>query len=218
LIGPDTVNTMPLATLNAAAEHGSVGNPGCDADPTEDLRALAGAGIDMDDVTDQLLTDGIALFEGSLDKLIAGIESKRHEPFRDRKKVSLSEAYDRPVWGDEMRPYEAMRDRLRVGESRYVHLDAAQLVKHAFGLVTESKRQGKRAVLVYLYEEPKKNRSEAKIKLHREEVASFAKAIAGAAVGFVSIRWRDWLDRWSDSPSEAVRAHGGQVRRRFDLH
>lgn len=150
---------------------------------------------------------------------LLGIESKRHEPFRDRKKVSLSEAYDRPVWGDEMRPYEAMRDRLRVGELRYVHLDAAQLVKHAFGLVTESKRsQGKRPVLVYLYEEPKKNRSEAKIKLHREEVASFAKAIAGAAVGFVPVRWKDWLDQWSDSPSEAVRAHGGQVCGRFDLH
>src|SRR6476661_1862422 len=66
LVGPETVNTMPMATLNAAAERGEVGNPGCDADPSEDLRALADAGVDMDDVTDQLLREGIELFEGSL--------------------------------------------------------------------------------------------------------------------------------------------------------
>src|SRR3954447_201408 len=77
LVGPQTVNTMPMATLLAAAERGGVGNPGCDADPTEDLKALVDAGIDMVDVTDQLLREGIEAFEGSLDKLIAGIESKR---------------------------------------------------------------------------------------------------------------------------------------------
>ena len=60
LAGPETVNTMPMATLLAAAERGEVGGPdGCDADPTEDLQALADAGIDMDDVTDQLLREGI---------------------------------------------------------------------------------------------------------------------------------------------------------------
>jgi transaldolase/glucose-6-phosphate isomerase len=77
LVGPETVNTMPMATLLAAAERGEPRPPGCDADPTADLEALAAAGIDMDDVTDQLLREGIEIFEKSLDKLIAGIESKR---------------------------------------------------------------------------------------------------------------------------------------------
>src|SRR3954451_10773155 len=77
LVGPETVNTMPMATLLAAAERGGVGQPGCDADPSADLQALADAGIDMGDVTDQLLREGIETFEKSLDKLIAGIESKR---------------------------------------------------------------------------------------------------------------------------------------------
>ena len=77
LTGPETVNTMPMATLLAAADHGDVGNPGCDADPTPDLEALANAGIDMDDVTDQLLREGIETFEKSLDKLLTGVESKR---------------------------------------------------------------------------------------------------------------------------------------------
>jgi transaldolase / glucose-6-phosphate isomerase len=87
LVGPETVNTMPMATINAAAEHGEVGGAGglgADADPTEDLRALADAGIDMDDVTDQLLREGIETFEKSLDKLLAGVESKREAVVTER--------------------------------------------------------------------------------------------------------------------------------------
>jgi hypothetical protein len=149
---------------------------------------------------------------------LLGVESKRHEPFRDKKQVSLSEAYDRPVWGDHMRPYEVMRNQLRTGETRYVHLDGAQLVKHAFGLVTESKRSGgKCPVLVYIHEEPKRW-PEAAIKLHRQEISSFAKAVSGAAVGFVAVRWSDWIDRWLENPADVVRAHGAQIRDRFDLH
>jgi transaldolase/glucose-6-phosphate isomerase len=77
LVGDDTVNTMPMATLLAAAERSEVSGNTCAIDPTADLQALADAGIDMDDVTDQLLREGITTFEKSLDKLVAGIESKR---------------------------------------------------------------------------------------------------------------------------------------------
>jgi transaldolase/glucose-6-phosphate isomerase len=78
LVGPETVNTMPMNTLLAAAERGEVpAGGGCDADPSDDLKALADAGIDMSDVTDQLLREGIETFEKSLDSLIAGVESKR---------------------------------------------------------------------------------------------------------------------------------------------
>lgn len=43
---------------------------------------------------------------------LVGVESKRREPFRDAKSVSLSYAYDRPVWGDNMERFAAMRDAL----------------------------------------------------------------------------------------------------------
>ncbi len=77
LVAPHTVNTMPMATLNAVAEKGEVVGPTADQDPTEDLRRLAEAGIDMDDVTDKLLRAGIASFEGSMEGLLAGVEDKR---------------------------------------------------------------------------------------------------------------------------------------------
>ena len=77
LVGPDTVNTMPLPTLQAAEGGGEVTGATAAVDPAPDLEALAAAGIDLDDVTDQLLRDGIEAFVVPMNKLIAGIEAKR---------------------------------------------------------------------------------------------------------------------------------------------
>ena len=77
LIAPETVNTMPLKTLLAASERAQIvpGTAQLDAEPA--LAALAAAGIDMDDVTDTLLEQGIAAFVTPMNKLLAGIESVR---------------------------------------------------------------------------------------------------------------------------------------------
>jgi transaldolase / glucose-6-phosphate isomerase len=77
LVGPDTVNTMPLATLQAAAGEGEVTGATADIDPTPELAALRDAGIDLDDVTDKLLRDGIEAFVVPMNKLLAGMEAKR---------------------------------------------------------------------------------------------------------------------------------------------
>jgi transaldolase/glucose-6-phosphate isomerase len=76
LVGPHTVNTMPLATMMAFADHGEVTGPTAEEDPSEDLQALAEAGIDMKQVTDELLADGVKQFEDALAKLLAGIEER----------------------------------------------------------------------------------------------------------------------------------------------
>src|SRR3954454_22709962 len=77
LVGPHTVNTMPMATLNAAGEQSEVGGTTVDQDPTAELEALREAGIDLDDVTKKLLQDGIDAFITPFEKLLAGIESAR---------------------------------------------------------------------------------------------------------------------------------------------
>src|SRR4051812_46874825 len=77
LVAPETVNTMPLETMLAVGDHGEIRGPTGEQDPSEDLRKLADAGIDMDDVTDTLLVEGIAKFVTPMIKLMAGIESKR---------------------------------------------------------------------------------------------------------------------------------------------
>ena len=79
LVAPETVNTMPLATLMAAADHAHVeaGVATGDIDPERDLRALAEAGIDLDDVTRKLLQDGVDKFVEPMEKLLAGLDQKR---------------------------------------------------------------------------------------------------------------------------------------------
>ena len=79
LIGPDTVNTMPPATIEAFRDHGEVKRT-VDADYAAAegvMSALAAVGIDMTEVTDKLLTEGLASFQKSFDTLTAGLEKKR---------------------------------------------------------------------------------------------------------------------------------------------
>jgi len=77
LVGRDTVNTMPLPTLTAAAREGEVTGETAAQDPSDDLDALREAGIDLDDVTDKLLREGIDAFVVPMNKLLDGIERKR---------------------------------------------------------------------------------------------------------------------------------------------
>jgi transaldolase len=78
LIGPDTVNTMPLATVDAFKDHGVVART-VDVGLDEAGRVIADLerlGISMRDVTDTLLIDGLAAFQKSYDAVIAGLEAK----------------------------------------------------------------------------------------------------------------------------------------------
>ncbi len=77
LVAPHTVNTMPLPTLTAAANSGTVTGATADQDPTADLRALSDVGIDLDDVTDQLLREGIDAFMVPMAQLLEGVERRR---------------------------------------------------------------------------------------------------------------------------------------------
>ena len=77
LIAPHTVNTMPMATLLAAADHGEVSGPTADSDPEEELQALDAAGIDLKEVTDKLLKDGVDKFVDPMEALLKGIDEKR---------------------------------------------------------------------------------------------------------------------------------------------
>src|SRR3984885_12924268 len=75
LIGPDTVDTMPPATIDAFRDHGRVRNS-----LTEDVPAaqktmddLAQVGVSIKEVTDKLTADGVKLFADAFDKLLAAV-------------------------------------------------------------------------------------------------------------------------------------------------
>jgi transaldolase/glucose-6-phosphate isomerase len=79
LIGPDTVNTIPPATMDAFRDHGRLR-----ASLTEDVEgaravmdALPPLGISIDAVTSKLVEDGVRLFADAADQLYAAVQSKR---------------------------------------------------------------------------------------------------------------------------------------------
>ena len=79
LIGPDTVNTMPDATIAAYRDHGTLART-VDADAagaTATLAAIEAAGVDMGDVATTLERKGVATFADSYAELLRTIESKR---------------------------------------------------------------------------------------------------------------------------------------------
>jgi transaldolase len=80
LIGPDTVNTMPEATIAAFNDHGTlrrtIDEHGDTAVTT--LKRLAAAGIDLTAVTEQLEEQAVAAFIASFDDALRLLDAKAH--------------------------------------------------------------------------------------------------------------------------------------------
>jgi transaldolase len=81
LIGPKTVNTMPLETIEAFQDHGRVG-PTLEHDVEGAQRVfdeLASVGVDYDDVVEVLEQEGVQKFSDSFEELLEGVRAKRGE-------------------------------------------------------------------------------------------------------------------------------------------
>jgi len=79
LIGPDTIDTMPPETLEAFRDHGKARESITEdlAGARKDLKALARAGIDLDEVCRRLKVEGVEKFSESFDALLATLKQKR---------------------------------------------------------------------------------------------------------------------------------------------
>ena len=81
LIGPDTVNTIPPETLESFRQHGTVRGATVLqnlAEADEQLHSLRRLGIDLDDISEKLQLDGIAVFAAAYDRVVAALEKKSH--------------------------------------------------------------------------------------------------------------------------------------------
>jgi len=91
LIGRDTVNTIPPATMDAFREHGTPKPDAVEQDVDGARRILAAlkqGGISLDGVTDELVVDGVKQFAGAFDKLFATIKSRSGEMREQRRAAS----------------------------------------------------------------------------------------------------------------------------------
>lgn len=79
LIGPDTVNTLPLETIEAFNDHGQARRTietGIN-EAEQVLADLGKLGVDLDSITEQLQKDGVKAFADSLDQLLEALEERR---------------------------------------------------------------------------------------------------------------------------------------------
>ena len=81
LIGPDTVNTLPDATIEAFADHGNLARRvNADLDQAEAAwSGLTAVGVDLDDVAATLEREGVSSFQKSFDELLGALETKAAE-------------------------------------------------------------------------------------------------------------------------------------------
>src|SRR5437867_1374897 len=81
LIGPETVNTMPLETIEAFQDHGKVADTlERGVDEARSLHdELAKVGVDYDDVVETLELEGVQKFADSFEELLDGVRAKRGE-------------------------------------------------------------------------------------------------------------------------------------------
>ncbi len=139
LIGPDTVNTLPSETIFAFKDHGKVERTvDRDVDKAhETIREFESLGFSLQAVTDQVLKEGVAKFDESLDQLLKVIEQKVaaiKQNAAPRESASLGRyageveqglarlkqddfatrlwQHDASLWSDNPQPQEAIRNRL----------------------------------------------------------------------------------------------------------
>jgi transaldolase / glucose-6-phosphate isomerase len=102
LIGPDTINTVPPATLDAFRDHGKV------RDSLEEnieeaehvLAELEKSGISLDAITAELVKDGVKQFADAADKLYGAVAHKRAAVLGggiDRQKLALGASIEKAV-------------------------------------------------------------------------------------------------------------------------
>jgi transaldolase / glucose-6-phosphate isomerase len=167
LIGPETVDTMPPATMAAFKDHGVPANrleKDLEAAPWL-LAELSQFGIDLQDVTEKLQKDGVDSFAKSWEQLMQGIDSQKEGAVCDIRKSSVIRY--RPWLNEVYQLIEERRIIPRIWEkdSTVWHHQPAHhaIIRNSLGWLTVADRMVKRA----------------------DELAAFADEIQGA--GFTNV-------------------------------
>lgn len=143
--------------------------------------------------------------------LPVAVESKCTE-WMEPKQAILSDAYDqlRPSNGDS--PWAPWFEQMLQVRGRHQFFDAAQIVKHAFGLLN---RYGTRDVrLVYLYWEPRNTEDWPACRGHRKQADDLAAEVKQSTVRLIPISYREVWEEWERQGSSH---HLQYLRDRYDL-
>jgi hypothetical protein len=144
---------------------------------------------------------------------VVGIESKLTE-YLVRHRAAFSPAYADQI-RDARREQGYFREmrRLMDAPDSYVWLDAAQLIKHAFGLARTF--PDRPVTLLYLFWEPENPGTSPEFAAHRAEIAAFADRVAGATPRFAAMSYPELWAIWRKTGPEWLEAHLEELRVRY---
>ena len=146
---------------------------------------------------------------------IIGIESKLTEPLL-RRHAHFSSRYREKI-RDERRESAWFREMLYLEKDpkRYGWLDAAQLVKHAFGLAHTFPNEP--VTLLYLYWEPRNAERFPLFVEHRGEIDAFSGRVAGSRPSFHAASYPELWRIWSKTPASWLTVHLDVLRARYEV-
>lgn len=133
--------------------------------------------------------------------------SSKQPKFSDRYETGISDERATGPWYAEM-----MRLRSKNGAS-YRWLDAAQLIKHAFGVA----RAKPNSTLVYLFWEPLDAGLSPLFAEHRAEIAAFSDRVGGGSPRFEAMSYLELWEEWAESDDSALRSHAAALRARYEV-
>ncbi len=111
----------------------------------------------------------------------------------------------------------AMYERLKGEPEAFTYLDAAQLVKHYFGLKTYCRKNAVgEATLLYLYWEPEDADQYSELGAHAREADDFRNAVSDPAVTFETLSYPKLWAYWGEPAEPArLRDHVAALRERY---
>jgi hypothetical protein len=147
---------------------------------------------------------------------VIGIESKLTE-YLTRQRAAFSSAYTEQI-RDDRREQGYFREMLRLVDapSSYIWLDAAQLIKHAFGLAHCFR--DRHVTLLYLYWEPANPDAAPEFAAHRKEISAFAERVAGSTPEFRAMSYPELWRAWDAvGPDHWLAKHRAALSERYEV-
>jgi restriction endonuclease-like protein len=146
---------------------------------------------------------------------VIGVESKLTEHL-GRHRAKFSPAYAEEI-RDQRREEGYFREMIRlIDEPRsYNWLDAAQLIKHAFGLAKTF--SGRPVTLLYLFWEPENPQKHPVFEAHRREVAEFSDRVTGSTPNFVAMSYPELWSFWRREPLGWLSDHLDELAGRYSI-
>jgi len=148
---------------------------------------------------------------------IIGFESKFTEYFNadfEHTKKNLCKYYNRKELNYLHKDFMNNIVLQYISESEKMYLDVSQLIKHSIGLINESKKVNKKAILVYIFWEPENWQEVESCKKHKEELDDFLKRIGK----FIEFQHFSYSEFWKEYENcELVKEHIALVKQRYEF-